>query len=147
MSSSEAYNSVEKFDPETNSWNPIASMQGKRRNPCGVSLHNRIFVFGGVEESRGSPCEVYDKEANIWTVLANALAPRFPASAVCFKEQIFVFGGFGSRQSWHQDMILQVYDVDANEWKPCGNASLGNYMYKLSAGRVLRDVLKSCAVI
>ena len=147
MSSSEAYNSVEKFDPETNSWNPIASMQGKRRNPCGVSLHNRIFVFGGVEESGGSPCEVYDKEENVWTVIANALAPRFPASAVCFKEQIFVFGGFGSRQNWHQDMILQVYDVDRNEWKPCGNASLGNYMYKLSAGRVLRDVLKSCAVI
>ena len=90
---------------------------------------------------------MYDKEANIWTEISNNFTPRFPASAVYFKEQIFVFGGFGVDQSLFQEMMLQVYDVDGNEWKPCRNASLGPWLYKLSAGRISRELLNSCESI
>ena len=147
LSSSEICNIVERYDPETNSWSVIASMQARRRNPCGVSLHRKLFIFGGVVESGGCPSEVYDKETNVWTALADTFGPIFPASAVCFKEKIFVFGGFGSNQSWSQNLMLQVYDVDEDEWKPCSNPSRGKYLFKLSPGRVSREVLNSCQLI
>ena len=147
LCSSGTSNTAERFNPETNSWEAISPMKERRRNHCGVSLHNKIFVFGGVFETSGCPCEVYDKVTNVWTVLANAVGPRFPASAVCFKEQIFVFGGFGSRQSLDQELIFQVYDVDKDEWKPCSNSLLGSSLYKLSAGRISREVLNSCEMI
>ena len=148
MNSFDILNTVEKFDPKMSSWSAVAPMQAQRKHPCGVNLNGRIFVFRGVyDETGGCPCEVYDKEANIWTEISNNFAPRFPASALHFKEQIFVFGGFGVDQSFFQEMILQVYDVKANEWKPCSNASLGSWLYKLSAGRISRELLNSCESI
>ena len=148
MNSFDILNTVEKFDPKMSSWSAVAPMQAQRKHPCCVNLNGRIFVFGGVyDETGGCPCEVYDKEANIWTEISNNFAPRFPASALHFKEQIFVFGGFGVDQSFFQEMILQVYDVEANEWKPCSNASLGSWLYKLSAGRISRELLNSCESI
>lgn len=58
-----------------------------------------------------------------------------------------MFGGFGLDQSFYQEMILQVYDVDGDEWKPCSNPSLGPWLYKLSAGRISRELLNSCESI
>ena len=147
MNSSDICNTVEKFDPEVTSWNAIAPMQTKRKNPCGVSLNSKIFVFGGVDASGGCPCEMYDKVTDVWTEIPSAVAPRYPASAVCFKGEIFVLGGFGPHQNWSQEMTLQVYDTDKDEWKPCCNVSLGQHLHKLSAGRILRVVLDSCKEI
>ena len=91
--------------------------------------------------SGGCPCEMYDKVTNVWTEISSAVAPRLPASAVCFKGQIFVLGGFGPYQNWSQEMTLQVYDVDKDEWKPCCNFVLGSKMYRLSAVRISKEVL------
>ena len=146
-SSGNLCNIVERFDPEVNSWTKIAPTQAKRRHASGVSLHSRMFVLGGVHELGGCPCEMYDKGTNIWTEMASTVAPRYPTSAVCFKEQIFVFGRFGPNQSDRDEMTLQVYDVDKDEWKPCRNISLGPHLYKLSAGRISREVLNSCEEI
>ena len=135
---------VEKFDPEVNSWYAIAPMQAARKNPCGVSLHCNIFVFGGVHVCDGSPSEMYNKVTDVWTNIASAVAPRYPTSVICFKRQIFVLGRFGPNQSESQEMTLQFYDVDKDEWKPCSNVSLGSKFFKLSAVRVPRQVMHSC---
>jgi len=140
-------NIVEKFDPVVNSWKRIASTQAKRRQAGGVSLQSKIFVFGGLQHSGGAPCEMYDKETNVWTGIENAVAPRYPASAVCFKGQIFVFSGFGPNQSEGQEMEIKIYRVDENDWKPCQTVSLGSKLFRLSTGRILKEVLDSCDVL
>ena len=81
---------------------------------------------------------------DVWTNIASAVAPRYPTSAICFKRQIFVLGRFGPNQSESQEMALQIYDVDKDEWKPCSNVSLGSKFFKLSAVRVPRQVMHSC---
>ena len=124
---------VERFDPKLNSWSRIAPTQAKRRGAAGVSLRNKIFVFGGVDLSGGCPCEVYDKDTNVWTEIANDIAPRYRTSAVCVKGQIFVLGKFGVNQNDSQQHSLQVYDVEENEWKLCySHGKLGAKLYKLS---------------
>lgn len=140
-------NVVEKFDPEVNSWSIIAPMQVARKNPGGVSLENKIFVFGGVHESGGCPCEMYNKMTNVWTNIRSPTAPRYPASAVCFQGKIFVYGRFGSNQSDDQEMALQVYNVDKNDWTPCQNAALGTRFFRLSLIRIPTQALESLQVI
>ena len=134
---------VERFDPKFNSWNRIAPTQAKRRNAAGVSLESKIFVFGGVDLSGGCPCEVYDKETNVWTEIESDIAPKYSTSAVCLQGQIFVFSRFAGNQNLLQEHTLKVYDTDKNEWEPCSNASLGFLFYKVSAGKVLKEVLLS----
>ena len=118
-------------------------MQAERKNPCGVSLQSKIFVFGAVHVSGRTPCEMYNKVTDAWTNIESAVAPRFPASAVCFKGRIFVFGRFGPNQSESQEMTLQVYDVDKDDWESCCDASLGSKFFRLSALRIPREVLES----
>ena len=133
MISEKCLDIVERFDPKFNSWSRIAPTQAKRRGAAGVSLRNKIFVFGGVDLSGGCPCEVYDKDTNVWTEIANDIAPRYRASAVCVKGQIFVLGKFGVNQNDSQQHSLQVYDVEENKWKRCySHGKLGTKLYKLS---------------
>ena len=70
--------------------------------------------------------------------------PRFLflTTAVCFKGQIFVLGGFDEEQG--DELTLKVYDVKNDEWKPCQNVSLGLASYRLSVGRILKEVLDFC---
>ena len=129
---------VERFDPKFDSWSRIAPTQAKRRGAAGVSLRNKIYVFGGVDLSGGCPCEVYDKETNVWTEIANDSAPRYHASAVCVKGEIFVVGKFGVNQNESQSERLKIYDVEKNEWRYCF-LDLDNF-YKVSAGKILKQV-------
>ena len=124
---------VERFDPKFDSWKRIAPTQAKRRGAAGVSFHNKMFVFGGVDLSGGCPCEVYDKDTNVWTAIANNNAPRSYTSAVCLKGNIFVVGKFGGNQEDDsQGETLQVYNVEKNEWRLL--LKLVNEFYKVSAG-------------
>ena len=138
---------VEKFDPEVNSWSIIAPMQVARKTPGGVSLQNKIFVFGGVQESGGCPCEMYNKMTNVWTNIRSNTAPRDSASAVCFKGKIFVYGRFRSNQNDDQKDTLQVYNVDKNDWTPCQTPWLGPWFYRLSLIRIPTQALESLQVI
>ena len=141
---------VEKLNLEENCWKRTAPTQEERRSPGGVNFRNQIFVFGGLRNSNsnGYSCEKYDKDMNIWSAISSPVfAPGHPPSAVCFNGQIFVFGKFQSDQSDRQNATLRVYDVDSNEWKPCQNVSYDIPSFKLSAGRILKEVLEFCEEI
>jgi len=146
-SCNECLNIVEKFSPEDNAWSEVAPTQAERSSAAGVSSKGKIFVFGGVDQSGGAPCEMYDKDTDVWSIIENAVTPRYPASAVCFKGQIFVFSRFGPNQNEGQEMEMKIYDVDENDWKPCQTVSLGSELFRLSTGRTLKEVLDSCDMI
>ena len=88
---------------------------------------------------------MYDPAANMWTVIPSMVSPRGCTSAVSFKGKIFVFGDFG--QSDNREMMLQVYDIDKNEWRCSSDFSLGSGKYIISSVRILRDVLDTCEVV
>lgn len=141
---------VEKLNLEENCWKRTAPTQEERRSPAGVNFRNQIFVFGGLRNSNsnGYSCEKYDKDMNIWSAISSPVfAPGHPPSAVCFNGQIFVFGIFQSDQSDRQNAALRVYDVNSNERKPCQNLSFDIASFKLSAGKILKEVLEFCKEI
>ena len=138
---------VERFDPTNNTWDKCRPTLAKRRHPAGAAIKQKVFVFGGLaEQSAADSCEVYDPATNIWTGIPSAVAPRGYASAVSFKEHIYVFGCFQSEGGSKQEMSLQAYDVDNNEWVPLIR-SFGTEFFKISRLRILRDVLLTCQVL
>ena len=140
-------NIVERFDPTNNTWDKCCSTLAGRRHAAGAAIKQRVFVFGGLsEQSAADSCEVYDPATNIWTGIPSAVAPRGYASAVSFKEHIYVFGCFQSEDGGRQEMSLQAYDVDSNEWVPLIR-SFGSRFFKISRLRILRDVLLTCQVL
>ena len=62
--------SAECYDPDSNTWSFIASMNIARQRHELVSLHGKLYAIGGegVED-----VEVYDPDNNTWTVLEHKL--------------------------------------------------------------------------
>ncbi len=62
--------SVERFDPETNSWEMVAPMADKRINFGVGVLHGFIYVVGGHNGAMHlSTVEKYDPHRDTWTTV------------------------------------------------------------------------------
>ncbi|XP_078359897.1 kelch-like protein 23 [Oculina patagonica] len=59
---------VERYDPEEDSWSFVAPMQQPRRNGLACVLVDKIFVIGGesAECACAPKCEVYDPITDVW---------------------------------------------------------------------------------
>ena len=66
---------VDCYDPDTNSWSKVASMNVVRRGHSLVSLDGRLYALGGLDSSIGyiDSVEVYDPDNNTWTLLQHKL--------------------------------------------------------------------------
>ncbi|KAL5581363.1 hypothetical protein UlMin_013805 [Ulmus minor] len=67
-------NSAERYNSETESWEPLPNMHRKRGSCSGCYLDNKFFVIGGRNEDGELTCaEVYDEERNSWELIPNML--------------------------------------------------------------------------
>ncbi|XP_078359894.1 kelch-like protein 23 [Oculina patagonica] len=59
---------VERYDPQEDSWSFVASMQQPRRNGLACVFADKIFVIGGesAECACAPKCEVYDPITDVW---------------------------------------------------------------------------------
>ena len=133
-------NIVERFDPRKNTWENLPPMLTRRANAGGAAIKQRLFVFGGCQESRGGSCEMFDPATDMWSSIPSQVIQEKPTSAVSFKGKIYVFtADAGSSESEK----FQVFDADQNQWEPCKFAVHTNYneLYKLSCLRVSKNAL------
>ena len=65
--------SVDCYDPDTNTWSPVAEMNIDRVGHSLVSLKGRLYAIGGYNKDS---VEVYDPENNTWTLLQHKLEGR-----------------------------------------------------------------------
>ena len=110
-------NSVEKYDPERDQWEAVASMDEQRCFASAAVVGNKIFVVGGTGNCflPLSNCELYDPVTDMWSLLQAELnVPRSNAAVGKAKKKIFVFGGT------YTNGIVEYYDGDKGEWKEIG---------------------------
>lgn len=66
-------NSVERYSPSSNTWQPVASMNYNRKNPAVGVLNGQIYVLGGhnndLNDWNKQTVESYDRETDTWTVV------------------------------------------------------------------------------
>ncbi len=71
-------NSVEVYDPATNSWSAAPSMIERRDNPGSAILGGKMYVFGGRTRNADgtevngtlASAEMFDPTTNTWTARA-----------------------------------------------------------------------------
>ena len=139
---------VERFDSKMNTWCRVASMLEKKLLPCVAILNARVFLFGGYTSIHpphvSSSIEMYDPTSNMWTAIQGVSSPTRCYSVTSFKGSVYVIG------IWTQDRpdtLLQIYDVEKNEWKHCSNVPPISVPISLVPLRIPRDILNTCNVV
>ena len=89
-------NTVEAYDPATNTWSAVSSMPTRREGPGVVGVNGKLYVVGG-NVSGGSPSgivEVYDPVTNAWSSPLPPLStPRSHFSLVAAGSLLYAIGG------------------------------------------------------
>ncbi len=91
-------NTVEEYNPLTNTWTEKASMPVARDSFAAVSAGNKILVIGG-KNDQGilDTIDVYDPATDSWSSLNCSLSsPRYGLSAAFVNGNLYVAGGKGA---------------------------------------------------
>jgi N-acetylneuraminic acid mutarotase len=104
------------YDPSTQAWSPIASMQYAREHAAAAWINGRIYVAGGWD-STGNPVpqlEIYDPATDSWSQ-GTSMPTGLAASGVAvYNARLYVIGGCDAVNCGHTN--VQVYDPAANSW-------------------------------
>ncbi|NXP66705.1 NS1BP protein, partial [Chloropsis cyanopogon] len=109
-------NSVERYNPENNTWTLMAPMNVARRG-AGVAVRDgKLFVAGGFDGTHAVNCvEMYDPARNEWKMMGGMTTPRSNAGITTVANTIYAVGGFDGNEFLN---TIEVYNPESNEWSP-----------------------------
>ncbi|XP_055330073.1 ring canal kelch homolog [Paramacrobiotus metropolitanus] len=111
----EPIRSVERYDPQTNSWQFVADLPlNGLLGPAMVAAKDRLYIFGG--QSQGTSTNAafcYDPNSNIWNKLADMPTARVGCCAcVGANGLVYVIGG----KAQEPLSCVEAYDPPTNAW-------------------------------
>ena len=113
--------SVEKYDPERNSWSYVAPLNVARSHPNCVYCSGKIYAIGGINNSpfRTSSCEVYSPNTDEWEAIAPLPYPHCGFNnAIIVENQVTVPVLF-NMTDYSCDALK--YCVRSNKWQKIMN--------------------------
>ncbi|MFB3897577.1 MAG: kelch repeat-containing protein, partial [bacterium] len=125
-------NSVEMYDPETNTWTTKANKPTGVSNVCCAAIGNKIYVPGGYTGSYSSVLEIYDTQYDTWTTGASLPYGISGAAAVAYSGALYVFGGVSTGSVYLT--TCHVYDSYGDSWS---QVSSMNYARNLAGAAVV----------
>lgn len=147
----DALNSVEEYDPATDTWKKKTSMPTPRAYLIAVNVSDKIYVIGGISGANLDNItytyvnEMYDPSTDQWTTKASLPWTAIPPNSVLGNQfitgsaiggKIYVAGGASG-----EDVPTYIYDPQSDTWsdggksmsnfnfEPYSATSLGNFMY------------------
>ncbi len=108
---------------EVGHWEPRASMPLRVDEPRGVSIDNKIYILGGIDDTGMGPLGVvlvYDDETDSWEERAKMPTPGHHLMVSKYKGKIYVFGGFDLSDTvfaWRAIDNAWEYSPDTDTWK------------------------------
>lgn len=115
-------NSVEAYNPSTNTWTAVASMSTARADLAAVTgPDGRIYAIGGVNYSGVvNTVEAYNTNTKRWTTLAGMPTAREGLAAATGPDGlIYAIGGAGGENR------VEVYNPSTNSWTTAANLPTG----------------------
>jgi len=118
-------NTVEAYNPSTNTWRTVAPMPTSRVYAQAVSTTDgHIIVLGGCCKVTGASgaaltetVEEYTISTNTWGTVAALPAPRFSFAAVTGHDgRIYAIGGTEIRNSNNPQATVDAYTISSNSW-------------------------------
>ena len=139
----EVKHTVHKYNPVSNEWKELASMETGRGAHCAVVLQDLIYVIAGAD---GETClksvENYDPLTNQWRRVPDLVNARRDAAAATVCGKIVVIGGFCVMEISALSEIeptCEMFDPCLNQWSlvpspnvpraACGIVSVGDTVY------------------
>jgi N-acetylneuraminic acid mutarotase len=135
-SPSDAHNTVERYNPTTDTWEKVAPMPTARHSLSCAVVDGYIYAIGGHVANSRSENQRYDPSTNTWQSMASKPTAVSGCGVAAFSGKIYAFGGnrYGSYQS-----VIEMYDPQTNTWQSVGNmpaagnpwraATLGDKIY------------------
>jgi N-acetylneuraminic acid mutarotase len=124
-------NTVEEYNPATNSWITKSSMPTARNGFAIAVYHSKIYVFGGsIGNGSGflANNEIYDPVSNIWEQKSSMSIPRADLSACVVGDKIYLIGGrnyTSASPGYRQTEVNEVYDPNSDTWTREANIPIG----------------------
>lgn len=143
-------NTVEEYNPVTNTWTAKASMPSYRAYFGTSVVDNKIYAIGGIDASGYvSSVEVYSPQNNTWTQKSLLQTGRFTPGVEAFNGMIYVVGGSNIYAGGLQDST-EIYDTKTDSWvygdsMPTGRAGLsvvasGNKLYAIGGYNLVNNI-------
>ncbi|WP_437647215.1 Kelch repeat-containing protein [Sorangium sp. So ce362] len=115
---------VERYDPETDTWTLGASMAKARRLHTATLLPNgKVLVAGGIHSDRTLPssAELYDPATDTWTPVAPMNVARAFHAATLLRPSGKVLVVGGGRLRGAPQGSAELYDPEADTWTLTGS--------------------------
>lgn len=112
---SSALNTVEVYNPTTNSWSTAAPMPTARGDLAAVAVNGLIYAIGGSNASTTNlnTVEVYNPTSNSWSTAASMPTARSALAAVAVNGLIYAIGGSNASVAMN---TVEVYNPASNSW-------------------------------
>jgi N-acetylneuraminic acid mutarotase len=117
---------VNRYDPATNAWEAMASMETQRRLPGVAVIDGKIYAAGGYGARSGvgnedtsfqQTVEQYTPETNTWKAVAPMAAKRYAPAAAVINGKLYVAGGLGAGAGASAVLnTVERYDPATNTW-------------------------------
>ena len=114
---------VNRYDPATNAWEAMASMETQRRLPGVAVIDGKIYAAGGYgarsfvgneDISYQQTVEQYTPETNTWKAVAPMAAKRYASAAAVINGKLYVAGGVAPDGGYLK--TVERYDPATNTW-------------------------------
>jgi len=127
------YNTVEEYDPATDTWTTKADMPNARFLHCASTVNGKIYVIGGdVGGTATKKLDVYDPLTDSWTTNYDDMPTR--RAAMCSEvvyEKIYVIGGT-REPNFTPLKVVEEYDPVTNNWTTKADMLTGRYCFATS---------------
>ena len=133
--------SAELYDPATDSWSVVNSMNMSRYSHTATLLGDgRVLVAGGsfMPGMNLEQAELYDPATNLWLECPNMSQPREGHSATLLEDGRVLVVGIDSNNPMAGS--AEIYEPALNDWRPTGVPLVPHYFHRaslLSNGKVL----------
>jgi N-acetylneuraminic acid mutarotase len=129
-------NTVELYDPRTNSWGSgPASALGRERHSATLLPDGRVLVVGGETMGTGvaqgralASAELYDPRTNSWSPLPDLSRPRVGHTATVLPDgRVIVVGGASEGATGQREVSAsaEVFNPASGQWSPLGDLTTG----------------------
>jgi len=118
-SSGGSVNTVEVYDPQTNTWSSAAALPIANNHNAAAVTAGKLYAFGGLSNR----AFVYNSQMNSWPDVAPMRFQHHNTPAVgVINDKIYVAGGNGPNMNQTE---LEVYDPAANTWTQLASMGVG----------------------
>ncbi|XP_027542315.1 kelch-like protein 5 isoform X3 [Neopelma chrysocephalum] len=114
MDATKGATSIEKYELRTNTWTPVANMNGRRLQFGVAVLDDKLYVVGGRDGLKTlNTVECYNPRSKTWSVMPPMSTHRHGLGVAVLEGPMYAVGG---HDGWSYLNTVERWDPQARQW-------------------------------